>query len=174
MPCVFLIKGKRGRGKTSYAARLAEELIKSGFRVGGILAAGLWENGVRSGFDLVVLGSGERLPLCRRNMISSLSAGPFGFYPEAVEIGKKALESAGAAGGIVFLDEVGFMELRGEIWGESLTGLCGKEGITLVITVREELAGIVKERWKMRPAVVNLSDDFGEVLEKIKKTRRRA
>ena len=134
-PPVFIITGSHGSGKSEMVMKLAELLRAAGKTPGGISAAGFWENGLRSGFDLVNLSTGGGVPLCRRGPGGSIRAGEFRFFDEGLAAGLSALSSAGLADAdIVFVDEVGFLELDGGGWAAPLSELLrGRKPLVLVV-----------------------------------------
>lgn len=155
-PPVFVITGVHGGGKSELVAELARLLRADGLKPGGICAAGLWENGVRAGFDLVDLASGKRVPLCRRGAAGTgVTAGEFGFYQDGLAAGETALSAESAAGAdVVFVDEIGFLELEGGGWAPALERLLRDPGRPLVLVVRDYLLNKVLARWSLDPAAV--------------------
>jgi nucleoside-triphosphatase THEP1 len=155
-PRVFIITGGHGSGKSELAAGLAEGLRRTGKKPGGILAPGLWADGQRAGFDLVDLGSGRRVPLCRRGEPGDgARAGEFGFYNAGLAAGETALSpEALAAADAVFIDEVGFLELEGGGWAPALGRLAKAGKSPLVLVVRDYLLNQVRARWALDRAVI--------------------
>ncbi len=155
-PPVFIITGKHGGGKSTLVMELAERLRAAGQKPGGICAAGLWADGLRSGFDILDLASEKRVPLCRRNLSDvKVKAGEFGFYQEGLSAGDTALSSVALEGAdVVFIDEVGFMELDGGGWASALERLLQDTKRPLVLVVRDYLLDKVRERWGLSRAVV--------------------
>lgn len=154
-PPVFIITGTHGGGKSELVARLAGLLRAAGRKPGGIRAAGLWENNVRSGFDLIDLGSGKRVPLCRRGILGAeVTAGEFGFCAEGLTAGTAALSAESAVrADVVFVDEIGFLELEGGGWAPALERLLsGPRPVVLV--VRDYLLDKVLAGWGLDPAAV--------------------
>ena len=175
-PPVFVITGVHGGGKSEMLAELARLLRAAGRKPGGICAAGLWENGERSGFDLVDLASEKRVPLCRRGVTGTgVNAGEFGFYPEGLAAGAAALSAGSAAGAdLIFVDEIGFLELEGGGWAPALERLLRDPGRPLVLVVRDYLLNKVLARWSLDPAAVfqagKISPEaVAEIVEKVLK-----
>lgn len=128
---------------------LARLLRAAGKQPGGICAVGLWENGLRSGFDLVDLSGGARSPLCRRGASGAVRAGEFGFFAAGLSAGEAALSRKGLAGaGVVFVDEVGFLELEGGGWAPALERLLAG-GRPVVLVVRDYLVEKVRGLWEL-------------------------
>lgn len=152
---VFIITGGHGSGKSILAAGVAGLLRERGLRPAGIVAEGLWKGGVRAGFDLVDLSSGVKAPLCRREPGGKIRAGKFRFLEEGLAAGRLALsEKSLRPAAVVFLDEIGFMELDGGGWAPELAALLGAGGPPLVLVVRDYLLEKVLARWRIRPAAV--------------------
>ncbi len=155
-PPVFVITGGHGSGKSELVAELARLLREDGRKPGGICAAGLWENCTRSGFDLVDLASGKRVPLCRRGVAGTgVTTGEFGFFPDGLAAGALALSAeSAAAADLIFVDEVGFLELEGGGWAPALERLLRGPRRPLVLVVRDYLLDKVLARWALAPAAV--------------------
>ena len=155
-PGLFIITGGHGSGKSELVAALAELLRAAGKRPGGICAEGFWENGARSGFDIVDLSGGKREQLCRRGgRAGAAGAGEFQFYRGGLDAGLAALSPSALEGAdAVFIDEIGFLELEGKGWSGPLDTLAQKRSCPLIIVVREYLLEKVRARWKLDEAVV--------------------
>lgn len=154
-PPVYIITGTHGGGKSELVARLAGLLRAAGRKPGGICAAGLWENNVRAGFDLIDLASGKRVPLCRRGVAgAAATAGEFEFYAEGLTAGDAALSAENTVGAdVVFVDEIGFLELEGGGWGPALERLLSSPH-PVVIVVRDYLLDKVLAHWSLAPIVI--------------------
>lgn len=150
-PSVHIVTGAVGSGKSSFVQAVVAALRTRGVSVGGVLAAGLWESGVRAGFDAVDLASGERFPLCRRQAPASWTeaAGSYRFSPAGLAFGRRALERAVSAG-VAIVDEVGPLELAGGGWAPALERLCRERTGPMLWVVREPLAAAVRERWGLQ------------------------
>lgn len=153
-PCL-LLTGSRGSGKTTLLEQAARRLKSEGCRVAGILSPGYCNDGVRSRFDLLILDTGERLLLAERNGAEPPDSGRcYRFLPETLAAGRAALAHERiAAAEVVFVDEVGPMELRGEGWAPALERLAAC-GMPMVWTVRPSLVEEVRRRWNLAGARV--------------------
>jgi nucleoside-triphosphatase THEP1 len=151
----ILLTGPKGSGKTTLLEAAARQLAAAGLRVAGILSPGSFENGRRVRYDLLILDTGERLPLAELDPNEPPDSGRcYRFHPEAVAAGLAALSPERlAAAGVIFVDEVGPMELRGEGWAPALDGMGGLPA-SVVWVVRPKLLVEVRRRWGWAEAEV--------------------
>ena len=81
---IILWIGPKHSGKTSAAEKLAEKARAEGFKVAGILAPSIYENGKLVGFDIIDLRNQKRTLLARRKKAD----GSFSFTTEGLKFGK--------------------------------------------------------------------------------------
>ncbi len=107
-PTVIILTGPVQRGKSSLLADLACLLREKGLKISGIIANGLWENGARSGFDLIDLADDSVTPLSRRVSNGESNNGiPYIFHDAGLAAGMKALAAERCTGAdFVMVDEV--------------------------------------------------------------------
>jgi len=152
---VFIITGGHGSGKSTLAAALAGLIRAGGQKPAGIIAKGCWEGRTRSGFDLLDLSSGASTPLCRREPGGEIRAGEFRFFTAGLAAGRCALSPEKTAScDAVFVDEIGFLELKGGGWAPQLENLLGENGAPVVLVVRDYLLDKMIARWRIKPAAV--------------------
>lgn len=146
---VFIITGKQGEGKTTLASDIVKDLKEKNISVGGILAPGYFEKGKRTGFDVFDIKSGIRQILCSIYYADSIfKAGPFGFSSEGILCGRKALYTQNLIDcDVVFIDEIGPLELSGNGWSECIDKIVKRYKGVLVIVVRESLIEAVRLNW---------------------------
>lgn len=152
---VYLLVGDRGCGKTSTLQMLVAELEVTGYRVGGVIAKGLWRDDERYGFDLVDLRTKVSCPLCRRDAKDVKSQhGPYGFFTTGIEFGVAALSTEALKEvDLVIVDEIGPLELRGEGWADSLTNLTRELSCPMILTVRSRLSQQVATAWNLNRVI---------------------
>ncbi|MCE1199761.1 MAG: hypothetical protein LWW85_12390, partial [Marinilabiliales bacterium] len=63
-PPVFILTGEVGSGKSTLVAEWVSQLVVQGFRVEGFLSMGTETDGVRTGFQLTSIGTGQSVVLC--------------------------------------------------------------------------------------------------------------
>lgn len=154
-PEVIIISGKKHEGKTTFTRQVLEELKQEGYKTGGFLAPGYFENNRRSAFDLLDVESGKKKSLCSIHFDEGQAAGPFRFKDSGIEFGEKLLSPKSVLDKqILVIDEIGPLELKGEGWYRSLAKLLDEPGITLILVVRNNLVEQVKKEFKIYDAQV--------------------
>ncbi|RLE81463.1 MAG: hypothetical protein DRJ51_03755 [Thermoprotei archaeon] len=119
-PKVF-ITGRPGIGKTTAILKIVELCKRNGLKIGGMVTKEIRERGVRTGFQIIDLMGG------RRGLLASIyaSKGPrVGKYRVILEdlesVGVEAIEQAIAEADVVFIDEIGPMELFSQKFQETV------------------------------------------------------
>jgi len=112
-PACVIISGEIGAGKTSFGKRLAESLSSCGTTLGGILAPRVMEDGETIGYNVLDL---ETATICKLASIDppGIKVGKYYLSREALDFSLQAVASASTRSQVVFLDEVGRLELQGK------------------------------------------------------------
>lgn len=167
-PSLFLITGSSGAGKTSWCVAAARLAHAHALPVGGLLSPAVMDGPHKIAIDLLDLSTGERRRLAQRSELPAApsgegqAAGPvtgiWRFEPAAIAWGNGVLGKV-AAGGLVFVDEMGPLEFE---QGQGL-----QAGLQLVdagryrvacVTVRPSLLESARVRWPHAQAVT-VGDD---------------
>jgi len=132
---IAALTGRPGVGKTTALMRVVELLRGEGFRVGGFYTRELRETGVRKGFEVVDIQSGETA------LLASASAGPgprIGRYVVMLsnleKLGVASLEKSLETCDVLAVDEVGPMELLSDKFVETVEKIL-RSGKPSVFTV---------------------------------------
>ncbi|HOP41688.1 MAG TPA: nucleoside-triphosphatase [Geobacteraceae bacterium] len=155
-PSIAILTGQLHSGKTTLLFQLVRNLRREGIRVCGILAEGLWHNGIRSGFNLIDASDDTLTPLCRRrNDDDPRQATPYIFNEEGMTAGKRALSLERCADAdVILVDEVGPLEIRGMGWALHLAPLLRLNGPVHLWVVRNTCLEQVRDRWKLEHAEI--------------------
>jgi nucleoside-triphosphatase THEP1 len=152
-----IVTGATGSGKTTIVRAAVEGLRARGLSVAGILAPGLLEDGRRSGFDLVDLGTGQTAALAREDAGPS-GAHPqwsrFAFSPDGLALGQRALGPGAFGADVLVVDEVGPFELAGGGWASALDRIAREYTGTVLLVVRASIVDAVTARWGSPDTVV--------------------
>ena len=154
-PRIVIVASPPHTGKSSLIARFIGLCRHRGVPAAGILAEGLWDNNQRSGFNLIDLSSGGRVPLAVRCAPHGRARIGFAFLPEGIEAGRTALNPERCADAdIIVVDEVGMLEVMGQGWAPYLGALLDLPGKTHIWAVRESLVESVARCWAFTPQAV--------------------
>lgn len=145
----ILVTGPPGCGKSTLASRVIERARDKGLRVGGIITPEIREGGVRKGFLIVDLFTGEK------ELMASVGEGAprVGKYVVHVNaiagLGFRALMRAAEEADIIVVDEIGKMELLVDEFTQAVrrTIDCEKPFLgTIGLNLRHPLAFELKKR----------------------------
>jgi nucleoside-triphosphatase len=154
-PLLVVVTSPQHTGKSSLIARYVNLCGQKKVGVAGILAEGLWENNQRSGFNLVDLSTGVRVPLAVRSAPHGPARIRFDFFPEGIEAARAALDADRCAtADLIVVDEVGKLEVIGQGWAPYLPPLVALPGKTHIWAVRSSLVDAVAERWGITPHAI--------------------
>jgi nucleoside-triphosphatase THEP1 len=148
----LILHGPIGSGKTTTARRLAQTLAAEGVAIGGVLAPRLVESGSTVGYAVEDLATGERRPLASLQG-RGVPAGRYILSEDGLEFAHKAIERALSAVDVVFVDEVGRLELDGGGHAASVQAAIDRD-TTCVLLVRSGLIDRVLERFGIAGALV--------------------
>lgn len=113
MAKAIVITGRPGIGKTTIFMHAVKALRDKGYVVGGIICPEIRERGVRRGFKIVNLLTGEEEFLALKNAsFNGPRVGKYVVNPRAGVFGSRAISEALERADVVAIDEVGPMELR--------------------------------------------------------------
>ena len=151
MPKVYLVRGNRETGKTTFLSQLKEDLEGLGAEVGGFLARGVHLNNQRQGYDLELIPGKQSAAFCRMNGPDNWEeVGRFKFDPEGIAIGNRAFDMAVQKSVDVFvLDEVGPLEMQDKGWANGISKLTSDSSIIQVWSVRNSLVKKVPRKWPL-------------------------
>jgi len=158
---IFIITGDRAEGKTTYTKKIINCLKENNINVGGFIAERKMEGGDTTGYDLINVENDERQPFLRvTTELSGYKIGKFTILPAGLSLGKMIIhQNLHGEKRIVVIDEIGALELRGEGWADGLDELLNKSDNHLLMVVRNEFSGQVKEKWSLRDSVqININE----------------
>lgn len=149
---VILITGGLGEGKSTYLERLIEHLGKNKMlHIRGFIAKGIGPPPLRDGYELKTLPKGENLVLCQRVSACGLPNKSFEFDQEVIRRLTSELVNINP-NEILVVDEVGRMELYGEVWSDLISHHLANTSNPLIFTVRRENLMHVVDRWGLSNA----------------------
>lgn len=146
----YLLTGRPGAGKTTLLLKIAAGL--SGLRIGGFFTREIRENGSRVGFRIETF-SGESGILAHTAGKSRPCVGKYRVdVPTFERIGVDGLENALAEADVIFIDEIGKMELFSRRFREVLVRVLdsAKTVVATVMAYRDPFSDALKARPDIR------------------------
>lgn len=148
---VILVSGWRQAGKTTVLLAVREAAIRAGLSAGGFLSVARFEDGVKTGIDLLDAASGEMIPLATVGGEGAIRTGYYTFNPQALDAGLRYAVS-GAQADVFIVDELGPLELlRGEGWAAVIPVIAARAFGVAFVVVRPELLDLLRERLALPP-----------------------
>lgn len=139
--------GDKHSGKTTAAKKLIHQLRTEGFRVGGLLAPSIYDNGMLVGFDILDIENEEAIPF------ASLSDDPqntsrFVFSAKGLKFGQNILSNIrGEKFDLIIVDEFGRLELGGKGWREQVDRLIEDCNCAVMLITQTKLLEMVKNTY---------------------------
>jgi len=131
---VFAFTGPPGCGKTTAVKAVAEKLRAAGVPVGGMITSEVRSGGLRIGFVVQDIESGESAPLAEIGE-GYPRVGKYVVYTANLErVGVRAIVNAVKNGSVVVIDEVGPMELTSQSFISSVDQAL-RESTAAIVTV---------------------------------------
>ena len=132
-----LLVGEIGCGKTSTGLRLLSLLRQSGIVVGGFLAPRILKDNETVGYSLIDLATNATHPFASLEP-SDVPIGRFFVSEEGLSIADRAVKTALGETSVVFIDEVGKLELGGGGHAPAVRRLLASNAVP-VLLVRDEV-----------------------------------
>lgn len=166
-PELILLTGERGCGKTAWCLELIRQARLAGLHPAGLVSPAVFQDGVKTGIDLVDVSNGEsqRLAVKRAEAdpLSSIGADTLSwqFDADTLAWGNRVLERLRTPE-LLLLDELGPLEFQ--FAGGLAAGLeCidDRDYLLACVVVRPELLAAALERWPWG-RVIRLPDQLAE------------
>jgi len=165
------VTGPAGVGKTTLVERVAREVERWGYIVGGMITKEVRRNGRRVGFKIIALDTGEEGTLASLRGTSHLPGVPFGRYlvhvDELERVGVSAIRRALVEADLVVIDEIGPMEYKSDEFVKAVGEVLSSEKPLLAVVHRKMVD-------KFRPlgkthvlSFENRNREFGIILDEI-------
>ena len=157
---ILLLTGTPGIGKTTVIQRAAYELVKRGFKVGGMITREVREKGTRIGFEIEDLSTRRKGWLAHVNQPVGPKISKYRVNLKDLEdIGVKAIQDAIAKSDIIIVDEIGPMELFSQAFKDSVVKALNSKKPVLG-TIHYRAKGYFIESVKKRSDVELIKVDF--------------
>lgn len=161
----IFLTGQPGVGKTNVLLRAVDVLRAKKYKIGGMISREVREQGVRVGFEIVNLGTGEKGWLAHVNQRTGPRIGKYRVNMRDLNtIGAGSILNALKAADIIAVDEVGPMELFSHEF---------KEAVTKAMKSKKPLIGTI--HYRARDPLINAvkAQEDAEILEVTHENRGR-
>ncbi len=145
----LILSGKIGAGKTHAAEHLVTALKERGFAVGGVLSPRIVQDGETVGYTARDLATDEERPFAALTP-PGVSAGKFFIAEEGLTFACGAIERAAEYAQVVFVDEVGWLELAGGGLAPAVRALLRSAALPILL-VRSTFVDVVARTFAVAP-----------------------
>ena len=166
---IFIITGSVGEGKTTQIQKIVETLNNQNISTGGILSPRIIENGATTGYDILDIGTNERVAFLRKTgKEKSPQLGRYSILSEGLKKGHDVLKNSQNNHQVVVIDEVGRLELNNGGWAENIRDLLSSSKSHLIISVRDRFLEEAIDKWSLQDyTVLDVSDNNPENASRI-------
>ncbi|ACS34057.1 NTPase [Thermococcus gammatolerans] len=170
------VTGPAGVGKTTLVERVAREVERWGYIVGGMITKEVRRNGKRIGFKIIALDTGEEGTLASLRGTSHLPGVPFGKYvvhvDELERVGVSAIRRALVEADLVVIDEIGPMEYKSNEFVKAVGEVLNSDKRLLAV-VHRKMADKFRPLGRLHTlSVENRNREFGIILDEIMRELR--
>lgn len=146
---VIIVTGAIGAGKTTVCEKLVNLLQRSGYSCGGILTYKAPDESLTI-FDIQ---TGEKKPLASaENIFNGPRTPKYSFNTEAINFGIRAIDK-GVDSDVLIVDEVGYLELGGKGFVNSLELIRAGRVKNSILVIRKELLSAFLAQLGGKPTV---------------------
>jgi len=157
----ILLVGGIASGKTATGLRLLSLLRQSGVRVGGFLAPRKLDGDQTIGYSLIDLATNATYPFAGLER-SDVSVGRFFVSEEGLAVADRAVTAALGEARVIFVDEVGRLELSGNGHAPAVRRLLASEALPILL-VRDELVDKVSRAFGIEAPIIFYARDALDV-----------
>ena len=160
---VIVVTGEIGIGKTAVCEKVLAIAKRLGYSCGGILTPKSKE-----GIDILDVQTGEGKPFASLTKIyEGPHTGKYYFNPEGIDFGIKAIDK-GTSLDILFVDEIGYLELKGEGFAKVLELIRAGKVENCVLVIRKELLPAFSARLGPKLSIIEATiENRNELPQKI-------
>lgn len=146
MPNNFLITGRPGSGKTTVIERTVSTLRKKGLIAGGLYSPEIREGGVRQGFRMVDVMTGDSKVLAHVDQWDGPKVSKYRVnVPNVDEMSQKSIDKALEGADLIVIDEIAPMETYSEGFKRAVEKALDSPKPVLAVVHRRSKTGFIGE-----------------------------
>lgn len=151
---IFIVTGEKEEGKTSALVEVIDELKGAGVSVGGFISPRIIVDGKTIGYYLEGVLDGRRQILMTETEQNGFQKiGRFWLDPNVIKRVTSTIEEQALSPSVIFIDEVGRLEMEGQGWDEVLRSLL-LANVVVVIAVRKAFVNEIMKHYSIINAVL--------------------
>jgi nucleoside-triphosphatase THEP1 len=151
---IFIVTGEKEEGKTSSLIDIIEKLKSKGVRVGGFISPRIMVDGKTIGYYIESVLDGRRqLLMTETEQNGFQKIGRFWLDPNVIKRVTSTIEEQALSPSVIFIDEVGRLEMEGQGWDEVLRSLL-LANVVVVIAVRKAFVNEIMKHYSIINAVL--------------------
>lgn len=157
---LVILSGSRGIGKSTVCQKVVEIARSRGLTCGGIITSKATD------LDIIIedIKTGVRSVLASElGRYSGPHFGKYSFNPQGLQFGVTAIKHS-VSDDILFIDELGHLEVRGEGFAEAFEMLAGDRVNQVVVVIREGLLDVLLPRFTNRPHIFHVTMENRDTL----------
>jgi nucleoside-triphosphatase THEP1 len=166
-PPLYILSGPREVGKTTFLRHLLTKKKSSNLDCAGVLSPAVFENGQKTGIDLLDVRSGavQKLANLRHNEQKGIFTERWMFEAESLSWGNEILGHSTPCD-LLIVDELGPIELeRGQGWQAGITALNSGLYLVGIVVIRPELLRQAYAIWPNARLITLTKDQNPEKLQ---------
>lgn len=165
-----IVTGPKGAGKSAHLLMLADVLKKRHKRVGGVISRGFWKGEEREGYEILNPATGVSRLLCAKTKPPDGAPGDILPFCSYFFLGSAFIEgnrwiAEGLQSDVLFIDEVGNMEISGGGWDVKSALTCTA---SVVMGVREDAVPKLASAWGITGPVISISPGTNRLADILK------
>jgi len=166
---LIAITGEKRTGKSTLTYGIMDELRKKSFVIDGFLSLSVVEDNELIGFDLLILSTNQTTPLARKKLNSTIKTAQFGFYSEVFDYQNRIIQSINKSNKIIFLDEIGILELKDFGWHNLVLDIKLKEYKGVILVIRKSCFFELTKKYNLKYDLLVDLDSTDISLEMLKR-----
>ncbi len=174
-PGIVIITGEIHHGKTTLAGKVVSALLERNIRIAGFLSIAVFDDGIRTSYNLFDIETKELTNLCSTIADNSrLNIGKYYFNNQALTKGLKSLSADNIKGKqLIVIDEIGPLELSSRGWSNAIEIICQTTSLPQLWVVRRNIVKKVLRRWNTGDVYIynieteNAADITNKIIELI-------
>jgi len=166
---VIIVNGDVSEGKTSLLKKISDLFINKEQKICGILSPRIMEGKKTIAYQIVTLSNKKSYVFLRKDENAEKhDIGKFLIQKESYIAGLKEMEKTTGENTVLFVDEVGRLEINEKGWFPALQKALSTPNIVVIIAVRTKFLSMVMDKWPDQNFIIyNVSTDPAAIANRV-------